>query len=117
MIIHLLIYQEIHQEVLFNIKKMIDIFFICNKLMDIIIFGKKDCIYCDKAKQFLQDKKLPFKLVNLNPEESGYTMERDALFYKYNHKSFPVILIDGVFIGGYNELLDYFPRFTFDEEF
>jgi glutaredoxin len=72
--------------------------------MSITIYSKRGCIYCDKAKDLLTTLNVPFIMDTLVPDDTEYQQKRDALFDKYNHRSFPLILIGDVFLGGFTEL-------------
>jgi glutaredoxin len=72
--------------------------------MSISVFSKKGCLYCDKAKDLLDELQVPYTVHVLQPEEEGYAEKRDTLFDKYSHRSFPIILVGDVFIGGFTEL-------------
>ena len=86
--------------------------------MNILIYSKPECLFCEKSKVYLQKCNIEYQTIEVDPTQSSYTINRDTLFYKYNHKSFPLILIDDVFIGGYNQLIDIVqPKITFDEDF
>ncbi len=73
-------------------------------IMSIVIHSKHGCIYCDKAKDLLTSLNVPFTTNTLEPENPDYQQQRDTLFDKYNHRSFPLILIGDVFLGGFTEL-------------
>jgi glutaredoxin len=86
--------------------------------MKILIYSKPDCLYCQKSKDYLNKCNRDFSVVTIDPKKSSYTIDRDALFYKYNHKSFPLILVDDIFIGGYNQLITQItPKISFNENF
>ena len=86
--------------------------------MTIVIYSKPDCIYCEKSKEYLKKCKRDFSVITIDPKNSGYTIDRDALFYKYNHKSFPLILVNDKFIGGYSQLINIInEEISFDAEF
>jgi glutaredoxin len=85
--------------------------------MVIDIFSKNGCIYCDKSKSFLHNLGYSFNEHRLDTNDSDYAAKRDALFNKYQHRSFPVILINNVFIGGYTQLMNYKLPLAFDESF
>jgi hypothetical protein len=72
--------------------------------MSIVIHSKRGCTYCDKAKDLLTALNVPFTMLTLEPDEPDYHNKRDALFNKYNHRGFPLILVGDVFIGGFTEL-------------
>lgn len=71
----------------------------------IVVFSKPGCPYCAKAKTFLNLRNLPFTEISLNPNENNYEYKRDRLFHNYNHKSYPVIVINNQLLGGYSELI------------
>jgi glutaredoxin len=72
--------------------------------MSVTIHSKPGCTYCDKAKDLLTTLNVPFIVNTLEPDEPDYQEKRDALFNNYNHRSFPLILIGDVFLGGFVEL-------------
>jgi glutaredoxin len=72
----------------------------------IVVFSKPGCPYCAKAKTFLNSRNLPFTEIALNPNEINYEYKRDRLFNYYNHKSYPLIVIDNKLLGGYSELIN-----------
>ena len=79
--------------------------------MDVEIYSKTNCIFCDKAKM---------RLVNKNPKiymlDQDYT--REDFFKKFpNARTFPQITINGESIGGYHELEKWLERNSFEEEF
>jgi len=66
--------------------------------MEIKIYSKPNCVYCDKAKM---------KLAKYNPTilmlDVDYTKEEFFKLFPYA-KTFPQIIINGNIIGGYSEL-------------
>ncbi|MDC0625508.1 glutaredoxin [Alphaproteobacteria bacterium] len=79
--------------------------------MDVEIYSKTNCIFCDKAKM---------RLVNENPKihmlDQDYT--REDFFKKFpNARTFPQIIINGESIGGYHELEKWLERNSFKEDF
>ena len=72
---------------------------------NILIYGRQDCPYCDKAKDYLNDLNAEYQYVDI----TFWTKEqREGLKLKYNVKTVPVIVVDGTCIGGYNELVHQF---------
>jgi len=66
------------------------------------IYSKENCVYCDRAKNLMRDLQIPFVEHKLNVD-----FTREFLLEKYSEaKSFPVIVIDGFFIGGYTQLAE-----------
>lgn len=72
---------------------------------NIVIYGRQDCTYCDKAKDYLDNLNQPFQYIDITYWAKE---QREALKMKYNVKTVPVILLDGKCIGGYNELIHQF---------
>jgi glutaredoxin len=73
--------------------------------MDIKIIGVADCAFCEKAKWLVQ-------MPNLGATVQAITVSRDmkpeivALIGR-DFETYPLILIDGEYIGGYTELTGY----------
>ena len=79
--------------------------------MNIIIYSKNNCVFCNKAK---------IKLKKYNPKinmlDQDYTS--DEFFKKFpNAKTFPQIIIDNEKIGGYHELEKWLAFNLPDEDF
>lgn len=72
--------------------------------MTITVYSKVGCVYCDKTKDFLNELDVPYTIHVLDSNNAEYIEQRDELFNRYNHRSFPLILIGDAFIGGYTEL-------------
>lgn len=68
--------------------------------MRITIYTKKNCVYCDYAKNLLEHNK-----INYTPMVLDEDFTRENLLELFpNARSFPVIVVDGFNIGGYDEL-------------
>ena len=79
--------------------------------MEIEIYSKTNCSFCDRAK---------IKLQKYNPKilmlDKDYTKEE--FFNKFpNAKTFPQIIINKEHIGGYFELKKWLEQNSFDEDF
>ena len=67
------------------------------------VYSKTDCIYCNMAKDLLA-------LCNITYTEQtlGVDFTVNTLKTKFpDAKSFPIIVIDGFYIGGYNQLREH----------
>jgi glutaredoxin len=74
----------------------------------VVIWSKKDCPYCTRAKSALNGLNIPFEEKMLDRD-----FTREMLLESYpTAKTFPVIVIDGFYIGGYTQLQQ-----KLDEEF
>ena len=79
--------------------------------MEVKIYSKKNCGYCDKAKIKLQKYKPKIHML-----DQDYTS--DEFFKKFpNAKTFPQIIIDNEKIGGYHELEKWLAFNKPDEDF
>ena len=79
--------------------------------MEISIYSKPNCAFCDKAK---------IKLQKHNPKiymlDKDYN--RDDFFKKFPQaKTFPQIVINNEQVGGYQELEKWLEKNSFDEDF
>jgi glutaredoxin len=65
------------------------------------IYSKENCIFCERAKVLLRDRQVPFIEHKLNVD-----FTKEVLMERYsNATTFPVIVVDGFHIGGYDQLL------------
>ena len=73
--------------------------------MKIIVYSKENCAYCVKAKSLLKNLRLDFTEKKMEDFSSV-----DALLEDIGKKvrTMPQIKIDGVLVGGYNQLIEYF---------
>ena len=66
--------------------------------MEVEIYSRKNCVFCDKAKIKLQKYSPRIHMLN-----QDYT--REEFFEKFpNAKTFPQIIINNKHVGGYHEL-------------
>jgi ribonucleoside-diphosphate reductase alpha chain len=72
-----------------------------------IVVTKPGCPFCKKAKDFLKTRGI--KYIEM-PKEKAI----GSGFFRESHKTFPQIYIDKTFIGGYDDLLEYFDQ-SFEE--
>jgi len=66
----------------------------------VVIWSKPNCPYCTKSKNILRNFNIQFEELVLNQD---FTREQLLEIYP-SAKTFPVIVIDGFNIGGYNQL-------------
>jgi len=73
--------------------------------MEIIVYSKNNCVYCNKAKTLLKNLGLDYIEKKYEDFES-----MDALLEDIGKKvrTMPQIKIDDKLIGGYNQLIEYF---------
>jgi thioredoxin reductase (NADPH) len=67
------------------------------------IYSKANCGFCDKAIRLAEANKLDFTVKKLDVD-----FNREQLLEQFpNAKSFPIVLINGVVIGGFTEFNTY----------
>ncbi|MBR1616988.1 glutathione S-transferase N-terminal domain-containing protein [bacterium] len=74
-------------------------------MKNVEIYTLAYCPYCQKAKFFLKDHNIEYTEIHCDDDEEE---KRQELTKKFNLKSlatFPQIVIDGVNIGGYSDLI------------
>lgn len=67
----------------------------------ITIYSKDNCIYCDKAKNLLNEKEINFREVKVDVNDRCVV---DELQERTGMKTFPQIFIGNQVLGGYTEL-------------
>lgn len=70
-----------------------------------LIWTKTDCRFCDLAKTMLKEKGIRFEERNISTIE---WTKQDLLNQVPNAKTVPQIFLYGEYIGGYQELKQYF---------
>ena len=79
--------------------------------MEVEIYSKTRCIFCDKAKIKLQKHSPKIQML-----DKDFT--RDDFLKKFpNAKTFPQIIINKKHVGGYAELKRWLEKNSFDENF
>jgi len=85
------------------------------------IYSKSGCKNCTKVKQFLQENKIYYKVVDcdeyiIEDKETFLLFIKDVAQKEYN--TFPMVFNDTKFIGGYNETVEYVKKIlSFDDNF
>ena len=68
--------------------------------MNVEIWSRVNCPYCTSAKEILRDFNIPFTEKVLDRD-----FTREFLLETYpTARTFPVVVVDGFYIGGYNQL-------------
>ena len=79
--------------------------------MEVEIYSKTNCVFCDKAKLRLQKHNPKIHMLDQD-------YNRDDFFKKFpNARTFPQIIINKQHIGGYFELNKWLEQNSFDEDF
>ena len=79
--------------------------------MDVEIYSKPNCVFCEKAKIRLQKHNPKIRMLDKD-------YNRENFLKKFpNARTFPQIIINGNNIGGYAELKRWLETNSFDEDF
>ena len=73
--------------------------------MQITIYSKNNCTYCDKAKALIKGLGLEYEEKKMESFDSVDAMLKDI---GKKVMSMPQIKIDGKLVGGYNQLIEHF---------
>lgn len=79
--------------------------------MNIKIFGRPNCQWCDAAKNLLSVRNIPYTYIDLidMPDEN-----RKKVLDESGMRSVPIVKIDDTYIGGFNELDKHIRKGTTD---
>ena len=69
-------------------------------MSEIVVYTTEPCAYCARVKGLLRSRNLEFAEINL----SGDHAARVELAQRTGMMTFPQVLIDGVLLGGFDEL-------------
>ncbi len=76
------------------------------------IFSTGSCVFCTKAKNLLTKWKIPFDEVRVDGNAAGL---KEMLQATNNARTVPQIVIDGVWIGGFDDLTEKHMEGELDE--
>ena len=73
-----------------------------------VVYSKPMCTYCDKAKHLLKTSGIEYKEMLIGRDLSRETLlEEFAANGMPQPRSVPQIILNGKYVGGYNELVKY----------
>tara|TARA_B110001454_G_scaffold212094_1_gene228493 strand:+ start:159 stop:398 length:240 start_codon:yes stop_codon:yes gene_type:complete len=79
--------------------------------MEVSIYSKPNCVFCDKAKMKLQKHNPKIYMLDMD-------YNRNDFFKKFPQaKTFPQIIINNENVGGYYELNKWLEKNSFNEDF
>ena len=73
--------------------------------MEIVIYSKNNCVFCNKAKHLVKTLGLTYTEKKMEEFDSPQAMLEDI---GKQVRTMPQIKIDGKLVGGYNQLVEYF---------
>lgn len=69
-------------------------------MTDVIIYSKKICPYCDRAKDLLKKKNISYKEIRVDLDENQYHI----MLEKSQRRTVPQIFFKDTLIGGFDDL-------------
>ncbi len=69
-----------------------------------VVWSKNNCIYCVKAKDYLNKKGISVEERNVQSGDWTMTQLDEAV---PNARAFPQIFIDGKYVGSYDKMMSY----------
>ena len=71
--------------------------------MKIVVYGKKSCGYCSRAREWLAERNLSYTYVDVLEDINSEQLNELKTQYKMN--TVPIVVINDELIGGYSELV------------
>ena len=82
------------------------------KTPEVVIYTTTYCGYCMRAKMLMEEKQVPFQEINLDLEPERY---EEMLSRAEGRRSVPQIFVNGLGIGGCDEMYDLERKGQLDE--
>ena len=85
-------------------------------LEGITVFTKSKCLYCEKLKGYLFNKSIEYKQICCDEyyeNEKSKKQLRDDLtnLTGKTNNTYPMVFLNGIYLGGYYNVLDYYGEF------
>jgi glutaredoxin len=75
----------------------------------IVMLSLNNCINCEKLKGYFISKNIIFENISCNEYLNDDTFEKTLFsLTSKNTNVFPIVFLNGVYMGGYNEILEYY---------
>ena len=74
-------------------------------MVDVVVYGKPNCPWCDRAKDLLDHKGITYEYIDVTLSDAAMDKLK-----RLNIRTVPAIFLkaqDEVYMGGYSELADY----------
>lgn len=72
--------------------------------LNIVIYGRSNCQWCDAAKNLLDRKGWAYTYYNLMAMEP---IDAQCIVNKSGMRTVPIVKVDDIYIGGYDQLEGY----------
>jgi glutaredoxin len=90
------------------------------------IVSKEGCKYCDKLRDFFDERGIAYEETKLRPSDDSYGEQRDEVVARAggDHRTFPFVFAKNSFVGGYDDTVAFVEKenlrgtsLAFDDEF
>lgn len=71
-------------------------------MADVVIYSTQTCVYCRRAKQLLEMKKIPYTEIMIDEDDQ----KREEMIEKSGRRTVPQLFIKGVSVGGCDDLYE-----------
>ena len=71
--------------------------------MKIEIYGRDTCPFCRRAKELAATLDPSYEYHDVEQDPAAQA-KREEYAAQYNHRTVPVVFVDGEFVGGYSEM-------------
>lgn len=79
------------------------------KTYKITIYGKPNCIWCENAKKWLDQRAMKYDYIDImSGDISSDDIKHLTTVIAPGAKTVPIIIVDGQWIGGYEQLIGIF---------
>ncbi|MEO8877270.1 MAG: glutaredoxin [Polyangiaceae bacterium] len=65
-----------------------------------IVYSRPGCMFCSQVEGLLRNAGIRFEAIEITSRE-----EQDGLISRFDTRSFPVVLVDGEFLGGFTHIV------------
>ena len=79
----------------------------------VTVYSKPYCPFCTHAKNFLENKQIPYEVIELDPLSDEYDKKVDQLITDTKHRTFPFIFAGTKFIGGFTDMVAAYNDLSF----
>lgn len=69
-------------------------------MADILVYSRPGCMFCMQVEDLLTDAGVRFRALEISSRE-----EQDGLMSRHDARSFPVVLVDGKYLGGFTHIV------------
>ena len=69
-------------------------------MADVLLYSRPGCMFCAQVGTMLRDAAIPYRVIDV-PDRT----EQNVLIEQWNARAFPLVLVDGEYIGGFTHVV------------